>query len=254
MKKKYLGIIIFAFFSVAILIVSFLLGINQNITFLQKINYIFTIPLGIIGAIFTIYKLFDLVKETKLRNDNEKRKYATNMILEWNSNSVHNTNLILKYFPNCLQNCKPIDIEKLAISNNSGDLKKIKQELKDAIKALLNYFEYVAVAYVNCANKEIILNSFSITMIRYYVVLQRFLLEDLKNTHRNHWKPFTEFISIIKKDKDETVKICNLCIDRKDYEKCKIFDNNFDEILRLLNKDKLDNTDNEKIITSIKNI
>ena len=61
----------------------------------------------------------------------------------------------------------------------------------------MNYFEYVCSAYQNEAvNKEIVDNSFRTTMVRFYMMVGTFLLNEIAETGRNPWMPFSLYVEM----------------------------------------------------------
>jgi hypothetical protein len=189
--------------------------------------------LAILGFLFGLYQLYRVAKEAKKRNLNEKRKYATDMIREWNTNSTDNSDTILKTFPGWLEKCEPITIAELKLKMDSDP----KIEL--AIRKLLNYFEFVATAHEYCADRTIINESFALTMIRYCRILQNYLVYSTIQIKRNHWIPFTKYV--VNNLSNEIIN-CNTCKTHNSNNKDKCFlndDQDFKKVLKYLNTNNL---------------
>lgn len=171
----------------------------------------------LIAAVGLILTLLGLIWTIILRTALERKKNAIDMMKEWNKFTSQQTNLIRDHYPDNYNNCKPIskiEIEKIL---NKIDLKEDENDkyrkIKTAIHRLLNYFEYVSAAYnKNAVNKRIIRNSFSAVMLRFYIMLKYFLIRELLDSGRNHWKPFT--LHLKKVIRKKSYLLCPLCKDR----------------------------------------
>ncbi len=195
--------------------------------------------IGAAGIIVSIYALYrSIIERTKL----DRQKFAVDMIKEWNNNTSECTSVIRNYYPQKYDNCDAIDeIEVDKILNpkmENPDEKAEYLEIKKAIYKLLNYFEYVSAAYnKRTVDQEIIRNSFSITMLRYYIVLRNLMIIEFLNSKRNHWKPFTRHLVSLINQKD--VLLCSGCDKNNCFLKSKEKDAKV-RLLNLLNSDDID--------------
>ncbi len=164
---------------------------------------------SVAGLIWAIYS------KTKL----DRKRIAIDMIKGWNRNTAKDSDIIRKAFREKYETCEKIetnDVEKILNINKHGSIngdEEKTRKLKTAISQLFNYFEFIASAYRNkAADRKIILDSFSGTMFRYYIILENYLLIEFENAKRNHWKPYTFFIKelIDRGDID-----CNNCKDKR---------------------------------------
>ena len=146
----------------------------------------------------------------------EKKKLAIEMLKEWNNNTSADTEVLRSNYPGQYDKCVPLAINEVdkiihpdKLSNH--EMKKYI-DIKVAIIRLLNYFEYVSAAFNRgSVDKKIIRNSFSVTMLRYYIVLRNFMIMQFLVSKRNHWRPFTKHLKslILKREK----LVCAGCTD-----------------------------------------
>lgn len=200
----------------------------------MKINFdILFAALAIVISLLGLY--WSIIQRTRL----DRQKYAVDMIKEWNTNTFEDTNIIRSFYPDNYDKCEPImqsEIDKIIHSVGTVSEKKYAK-LRAAIFRLLNYFEFVAAAYNRgTVDGKIIRNSFSITMLRYYVVLRNFLIEQFLQSKRNHWRPFTLHLKNLLENREEL--ICagcdkNNCILKYDKDDAKL------KLLDLLNSKNL---------------
>lgn len=215
---------------------------NSNVTGVSDVIDYIGVLASIAGLFYLFFQISKVATETERRRRQESNKYAVNMIKEWNDFSLENTRILLKEFKGYYKECKTVAPTLIKESINK------KPEIEVSIIKLFNYFEYVSSAYNSCADKNIIVNSFAVTMARYYKMLEGYLLNEILNTRRNAWRPFTMFLKeIIENERisKEGVK-CNSCCSADDICFMDINSDTF-EILKLINDPKLDKLEFSKI-------
>jgi hypothetical protein len=155
--------------------------------------------LTLIGLVLSIYYKFNL----------DKKHYALEMIREWNQQTAKDKIILEKAVPGIYEICSERLLkDKLSKIHNAASLKK--EELKEGEKIedylaakestirLLNYFEFVSSSYLNgAADKKIIQESFSGTMVRYYCVLNDYIKNEVDKTGRNPWSPYTKYVKSV---------------------------------------------------------
>jgi hypothetical protein len=162
----------------------------------------------IVGIILTIIALIWSILQRMIL---DRKKNAIDMIYDWNNNTSKDTGTIRQKFSGCYELCKIIELDQIEeLYYKDLFLDENKRSVRDSVIRLYNYFEYISSAYLsNTASKRIINHSFTITMIRYYVVLENYILEEYLTTKRNPWLPFTKFIEMqIKRSGNRKLCFC----------------------------------------------
>jgi len=195
----------------------------------------------IIASIGIILSILGLMWSVFQRTSLDRKKYAIDMIKDWNEFISQYTNLIRSNYTGHYNNCKSIKIDEidkiLTSSHSNPETQKKYKEIKTAIYRLLNYFEYVSAAYnKKSVDQFIIRNSFSAAMLRFFIILKFFLIREFLNSGRNHWKPFTSHLEKIIKDKSTI--LCPWCKEKECIINPKK-DTNDIEVLRYFNSTKL---------------
>ena len=141
-------------------------------------------------------------KLLRASHDWERRKYVLNMVRDWNLNTGDHARAIEDVFPHIR------DVDRT--SGHTAELTKemCKQiytcapnnknywEVRFHLIELLNYFEFIAIAYFqNVADREIVTSSFKGPMLKWHDILKNFV--DVVHTCEGYepWKPYTDVIS-----------------------------------------------------------
>jgi len=152
---------------------------------------------SLIGLIIAVFSLaWATYGQTML----QKKKFAVEMIHEWNSQTAEDRRIIELAYPGIYDKCKRLDKEEaknIVNSDESANDEK-RQKVKQSIIRLLNYYEFISSAYLNgTANKRIIHDSFATTMVRFYCILEEYVIQQVELTKQNPWIPYIKFIKII---------------------------------------------------------
>lgn len=135
-----------------------------------------------------------------LRADHEwrRRQYTLDIISQWNANTIEHINAIEERFPN-IRNELTSEVtafDALEIYKARGTDAK-NTGLRSHMIKLLNYFEYIALAYVNgIADKEIVDRSLKHSMMVWFGKLDNFVDAVEETDGKNPWEPLVALMQI----------------------------------------------------------
>ncbi len=169
-----------------------------------------------ITQILTVIGLFLTAWTLWTNHDWNRRQYAVNMLADWNARtSIHRK---------AIESLRPrlVDVDKTShevVEITGDDATKIygslptdsdttKWELRFHFVELLNYFEFISVAYsYNVADQQIIEESFRNVLERWYDILHEFINVVAENRrYKNPESPWQPYVDLIKSWKATTPK------------------------------------------------
>jgi hypothetical protein len=155
-----------------------------------------------IGLVGTFLGVIMVYKTLKSNHDWYRRQYTLDILKEWNENIMPLVKIIEDVFPHLLDidgiQSKGVELTREEAEKiYAGDTKDNKYiNLRYTLNSLMNYFEYIATAYLhNVADQRIIFHSFSKSLIRIHDALDNYI--EVVKRRRGHqpWQPFLDVIS-----------------------------------------------------------
>jgi hypothetical protein len=141
---------------------------------------------------FSVWRLAHRV----LRADHDwrRRQYALAIVSEWNDKLIPNIRIVETKFPSIRENNNaPINVEvarELYMTNANKAEYELNFAVRAAIISILNYFEYIALAYTNgVADRKIIDQSLRASMMKWYEKLKDFENGVAIESGVNPWLP-----------------------------------------------------------------
>jgi hypothetical protein len=137
----------------------------------------------------------------RANHDWNRRQYATQIIEKWSSQSLSHRKAIEKEHPGLYDQKRPCDL-KVIDSKFAKQIYECKPtdanwEIRFHILELLNFFEYVSVAYINkVADNKMIENSLKNVLLKWYRILYFFIEYVKYNRGYDPWKPYCDLMKV----------------------------------------------------------
>jgi hypothetical protein len=185
---------------------------------INSIEIIKTI-IQILGFSISGIGLFLAYRTLKANHDWNRRNFAAQAIEKWSSQSLIHRKAIEKTYPGLYDHQENDDLKVLSVEEAEKIYKCTFNdecwEIRFHILELLNYFEYISVAYNNkVADQVMIEKSFKNALIKWHRLLSHFIEVVEKYRKNNPWKPYSDLVNKWKAegivDREKTDRIINL--------------------------------------------
>jgi hypothetical protein len=162
---------------------------------------VLVVVIGIGSLLIGARELENTQEALQQANNLSKKRYATDLITQWNKDTPEPKGRVHHSFPDLVTGAygadgKPACLcsewsesewDTLYVEGRVGDVDR--RQLREDIVWMLNYFEAVAVAYDRgLADSEIIEDSLKSLMVRWHECFGGFMLESFKRHRRNSWR------------------------------------------------------------------
>jgi hypothetical protein len=168
------------------------------------------IPNQLIGFVTIMVTILITFLQLYKTNQWNKKKYALDMIADWNNHMINYKLAINKVLPGVLESNKPIDIE---LATRLLTVEEIKTGSMDFIEAklaadsILNYFEFIATSYLEgVAHKKVVETNFRPVMIQWDSILKLYKDEHKKMFGVDLWEPYSKLMGQWHKDRSKFKK------------------------------------------------
>ena len=155
-------------------------------------------------AMLTAIGVFLAFWTLKANHNWNRRHYALNMTMKWNSETLVHRKAIEKVMPGLIdvdkQSRQITELSKeratqIYLSDPQKQDQRDDWELRFHFLELLNFFEDISIAYLHCvADQKIIEEAFKSVLIRWYDILLPFMTIVKENRGYDPWSPYTDVI------------------------------------------------------------
>ncbi len=158
----------------------------------------YILALGTLGTLIAAGLVF---KTLKSNHDWQRREYATNIVRDWNTNTSWHWQAIETVFPHLRDIDRTSGLVSELTRQQALEIytcepsSRAYWELRYHFIELLNYLEFVAVAYIqNVADHEIVESCLQLPMVKYHDMFRN-VIDVVENCEGYRpWEPYTQVV------------------------------------------------------------